>query len=121
MKMTCEIIKDLIPMYADKTASCETAVAVKEHIASCPECRAYFEGIQRIENRQKQGFNAKESYINRNCGSEISNLDREFASFSGKLKRRRTRQYIIGVLVLLSMAVYVTLDIIKTVNRKHER
>lgn len=121
MKMTCEIIKDLIPMYTDKTASCETALAVKEHLASCPECSAYYDGCKRIEYREKNGFAMKDGTFNKNCGSEITNLDREFASFSGKLKKRRIRQYMIAVFLLLSAAAYITVDIIKTVNRKHGR
>lgn len=117
MKMTCEIIKDLIPMYTDKTASFETTMAVKEHLENCSECRAYYEGCKRIENKEKQSFYNNESTANRNCASQISNLDREFASFSGKLKKRRIRQNIIAVFVLVAMAVYVVLDIMKTQNK----
>lgn len=114
MKMKCEVVKDLIPMYTDKTASYETELEVGAHLESCPECRAYYEGCKRIEAREKHGFEMIEGYVNKNCGSEISNLDREFALFSGKLKKRRTRQNIIAALLLVGMIVYVVLDIIKT-------
>lgn len=36
--MTCEVILDLIPLYADGCCSAESKKLVEEHIRSCPEC-----------------------------------------------------------------------------------
>ena len=52
--MTCEIVKDLIPMYVDKTASDETAVAVKNHIKICPECRSFYKACKATEEAPKK-------------------------------------------------------------------
>ncbi len=39
MKYTCEMIKDLLPLYADEVCSEDSRKAVAEHIGSCPSCR----------------------------------------------------------------------------------
>lgn len=40
MKETsCEVIRDLLPLYEDNAVSEETAKLVREHLADCPDCR----------------------------------------------------------------------------------
>ena len=39
MKLSCDVIRDLLPLYADRAASANTAALVEEHLASCPACR----------------------------------------------------------------------------------
>ena len=38
-KMNCDIIKDLIPVYADEICSEATKICVEEHMKDCSECR----------------------------------------------------------------------------------
>ena len=44
--MRCEIIKDLLPSYIDELTSEVSNKAVKEHLAECEECRAYYEEMK---------------------------------------------------------------------------
>lgn len=39
MNMTCDIIRDLLPLYHDGVCSADSAFAVEEHIAGCEACR----------------------------------------------------------------------------------
>ena len=39
MKYDCDIIRDLLPLYADKACSEKSRMAVEEHLAECPDCR----------------------------------------------------------------------------------
>ena len=39
-KLSCNIIKDLLPLYIDKVCSSDTVEAVEEHIKGCPLCEA---------------------------------------------------------------------------------
>jgi len=39
MKLTCEVIRDLLPLYYDGVASAESKQAVEEHLAECGACR----------------------------------------------------------------------------------
>jgi len=38
VKLTCDIVRDLLPSYVEGLASEETKAAVEEHLASCPDC-----------------------------------------------------------------------------------
>lgn len=37
--MKCNIVKDLLPLYAEGLCSVETADEIREHLEGCPECR----------------------------------------------------------------------------------
>ena len=39
MKITCDIIKDLLPLYAEGLASVDTVELVAEHISTCENCK----------------------------------------------------------------------------------
>lgn len=38
MRLSCEVIRDLLPLYYDKVCSKESSSFVEEHLASCPQC-----------------------------------------------------------------------------------
>lgn len=40
-KITCDIIRDLMPSYKDGIASADSVRLVEEHLTQCAECRAY--------------------------------------------------------------------------------
>lgn len=43
--VTCDIVRDLMPLTADGVASEDSEAAVRRHIAHCEECRALFETL----------------------------------------------------------------------------
>ena len=116
--MKCEIVRDLIPMYIDNTASDETMRHVKAHIEECDDCRKYYDACLRAD---KGNFskNSIEKTL-KDVGADISQLDQQYAVLSRKMKQRKARQMLISIFVLLGMAVYVTLDIIHTIKRKEK-
>ena len=40
MKYDCDVIRDLLPLYADKACSERSRDMVEEHLEECPDCRA---------------------------------------------------------------------------------
>ena len=46
MKMECDVIRDLLPLYAEKIASPATNALVEQHLAECPDCRAQLEQME---------------------------------------------------------------------------
>lgn len=40
MKISCEVIRDLLPLYAEGMASPDSAAIIEEHLAECESCRA---------------------------------------------------------------------------------
>jgi hypothetical protein len=46
MKIDCNIIQDILPLYAENIASDETKSFVEEHIADCGNCRSLLDGMK---------------------------------------------------------------------------
>ena len=44
IKITCDVCMDLMPLVQDNVASEDSITLVKQHLETCPECRAMFEG-----------------------------------------------------------------------------
>ena len=42
-KTSCEMIRDLLPLYAERLTSPETEAEIQAHLAECPACREFFE------------------------------------------------------------------------------
>lgn len=38
MRLSCEVIRDLLPLYYDKVCSKESSSLIEEHLAECPQC-----------------------------------------------------------------------------------
>lgn len=47
MKLNCEIIKDLLPLYCDSICSAESTAAVEEHLSECVPCT---EELQKLKS-----------------------------------------------------------------------
>ena len=45
MKNKCSIIRDILPLYAEKLVSDDTSEFVREHLDNCPACRIELEQI----------------------------------------------------------------------------
>lgn len=50
MKYECEVIKDLLPLYQDDTASDRSTAVVNEHLAECSSCKAYLDKMKHSFN-----------------------------------------------------------------------
>lgn len=56
MKNSCDVIRDLLPLYADEACSNDSRKIVEEHLAECPECSTMLRRLQsnEIENGLQQ-------------------------------------------------------------------
>ncbi len=62
MTMECEVIRDLLPLYADEACSEQSRKLVGEHLLNCAECRDMLRRIR--ENEIENGLkNEKESVL----------------------------------------------------------
>ncbi len=43
MKMSCDVIRDLLPLYYDNVCSKDSCKLIEEHIDNCQECKAELE------------------------------------------------------------------------------
>ena len=49
MKMKCEVIQDLLPLYCDHQASPESCRLIEDHLQECDSCRKVYEEIAEPE------------------------------------------------------------------------
>ena len=49
MKTDCEVIRDLLPLYADNACSTKNRTLVEEHLQECPDCRELVSRILKTE------------------------------------------------------------------------
>ena len=47
MKLDCDVIRDLLPLYAEKLASSASSALVEQHLAECEACRAELEQMEK--------------------------------------------------------------------------
>lgn len=115
--MTCEIVKDLIPMYVDKTASEETSEAVRAHIKTCSDCRDFCRFCRAAEDKLRYVKNDNIAHFIKE--KEAANeIEEKYASLSKKLKRRKTLHIIFSALVVAGLAAYVVVDLINSAKNK---
>ena len=77
MRNECNIIRDILPLYADKMVSADTESFVEEHLIGCAECRAELEKLKVTD--------AIESAV-----SDAENNDeKRLKAFAGKINRDR--------------------------------
>ncbi len=121
--MTCEIIMDLIPMYADRSASRETCQLVEKHIKKCPSCRRFLNSCLKTEKKgmfNQAGLEKLRGNL-RSYECDIPSVDAEFARLSSKLKKRKLRMIIISSIIAAGMLAYIVADIVNTVKQTYRK
>ncbi|MBR0374102.1 MAG: DUF4825 domain-containing protein [Mogibacterium sp.] len=87
-KISCEVIRDLLPSYVDGLASDDTAKLIESHVAACPECRAMLENMRAGEQAAQQP----------------DEFDRKEIDFLRKSRKKGKRAVALGVLLTLLAA-----------------
>ena len=89
MKLTCDIVQDLLPLYEDGVCSPDSRTAVEEHLKTCPRCRGEQETAQKLP---------KEDLL-----TELPDEKKSVKGF--KKVRRRWAASLLVVLLLIPMLV----------------
>jgi len=63
MKISCDIIKDLLPLYHDGVCSSDSKMMVEEHLAYCDSCKAELQAMddELPINNAEQNLNEAEA------------------------------------------------------------
>lgn len=92
----CDVVKDLLPLYADGGCSAKTAKLIRKHLDMCKDCRAYLKSVKK-QNVKSVNYEIPESHP-------------DYKALSKKIRRRRTvcTSVIASALLLLAAgnAVY---------------
>ncbi|KAB8126076.1 zf-HC2 domain-containing protein [Gracilibacillus oryzae] len=87
MKISCNIIRDMLPLYAENMASQDTREIVEEHIASCENCKKQLEEMRTPEELP------------------IDNDITLLKNIQNTLRREKLQTIILSVMVTLVLAV----------------
>ena len=103
MKISCEIIKDLLPLYHDGVCSDDSRAMVEEHLLECDSCKAELQAMDEalfINNKDK----------NLNEAEAIKKLSRRWKK--GMLKSLLKGVLItIVVIAAIALVLYMFMDI----------
>ena len=64
MKHNCQIVKDLLPLYAEKLTSAESNTMIEEHLKECENCKKTFKRLDSAE--VKMSFNTESDQMFQN-------------------------------------------------------
>ena len=90
MKHTCEIVRDLLPLYAEQIASPASTALVEEHLAECPACRAELQRMEKPVTVQPE-----------------PQADAPLKTIQIALTRRRVHTILVTLLVMLAVVLGV--------------
>ncbi len=86
----CDVVSDLLPLYADGCCSARTARLIQTHLSACKSCNKKYAGIKK---------SLKNTHI-----TDIPNSDPDFLGIVIKLRRRRTvKNTILSLTVLAAL------------------
>lgn len=95
MNISCEIIKDLLPLYHDGVCSKESIAAVEEHLSHCESCKAELKAMNEVLAVNTAEQNMKEA-------NAVKNL-------SKKWKKGMLKSLLKGVLITLLTVIILVL------------
>ena len=95
MKISCGIIRDLLPFYLDGVCSNESKTAVEEHIAVCDDCRAELHDMQTALPINNAEQNLKEAEV-------VNNLSKRW-------KKGMMKSWIKGALITIAVIAIIAL------------
>lgn len=103
MKITCDVIQDLMPSYIDGILSEDSKVLVDEHMKTCQECRKMYEIMKEEQNRMSPSVTTITGH-----GSGKTDNDEKNTGSVAALKKIRKRLIVRRVLAA-AVAVILTL------------
>lgn len=102
MKYSCNVIKDLIPLYYDSACSQESKEIVEQHIEECQECRKYLEDLKESNDVEKVFYN-KELELQK---------AKSFKNFSKKMLYKSIQVVATVMMVLFIIAMMLILVLV---------
>lgn len=78
-KITCDVISDLLPLYADHVCTQESCHLVEEHLKNCMECRSLLTKMQAECRNNIEETQAEEKIIKRMAGVWKKSVFKSFA------------------------------------------
>ncbi|MCR6546485.1 zf-HC2 domain-containing protein [Dehalobacterium formicoaceticum] len=103
MKISCGIIKDLLPLYHDGVCSNDSKTMVEEHLAECDSCKAELQAMD-------DGLPINNAEQNLNEAEAVKKLSRRWKKGMKKSLLKGILTTIL-VIVLIALLLYSFMDI----------
>ena len=108
MKTSCNIIRDLLPLYVDNVCSKESRKMIDEHLEGCSACKAYLDSM---EVGMIKNDNSIQADITDECRK---------ASLFRKVKNRILRKQILTAVISILIIVVISVAIIGVLKNTHQ-
>ena len=105
MKLNCNIVFDLLPLYLEDACSEDSKTALEEHLQDCPACR---EKLKKMKN---------DNIIPQVQKKENKNM---IANYAKKVKRHRIRVGILIVLISTLAVCFFSLCILTIIDMRRQ-
>lgn len=80
MKYSCNMIRDLLPLYCDRVCSEDSAEAVQEHIGTCEECSKFYTAMRQSVSMDSAGYEQQQLASMRQVKKKIKKRNTFFAT-----------------------------------------
>ena len=108
MKWSCNIIRDLMPLYIDGACSEESKKIIEEHLKECEECRAYLSSM-----------NEENKIIERLSNEKEAQKIYSFKVVKKRILRKQIISGIIAILIVVSISI-ATITVLKNIHQTVE-
>lgn len=110
MKITCDVIQDLMPSYIDGILSEDSRALVEEHMGTCQECRKMLEIMKEEQGKEQNQMKSSIDSAAKHGAGETENIERNAGS-AAVLKKIRKKLLVRRVLTAAA-AVVLTLILV---------
>ena len=108
MRKECNIVRDLLPIYADKATSQESDDFVKHHLSWCPSCQKYYKSVTNRDLFARTFVAPPRSQLS------------HYEEIAKKLKRRTLIKRTIITGAFIGAAIFCIVTYYKNVKRNQE-
>ncbi len=112
MKLTCDMVTDLYPLYKDGLASSDTREAIKEHLSACDECRNFYRRYPFGDKLLRRS--AADSVDNPTHTSSVTD---SFCGVAAKIKKSKRIKLAVAFVVTAILAVAALFKILSSADK----
>lgn len=109
MRITCDVIQDLMPSYIDGILSEDSKVLVEEHMGTCQECRKMLEIMKEEQGKEQVRIKPSAASTAERGAGETENTESNANAGSVAVLKKIRKKLLVRRVLTAAMAVILTL------------
>ena len=109
MKITCDVIQDLMPSYIDGILSEDSKVLVDEHMKTCQECRKMYEIMKEEQGKEQDRIRSSVASITGGGAGRTENTESNANTGSISALKKIRKKLLVRRVLTAAVAVILTL------------